>query len=75
MSRYRVYCGPTIVEQFVDGRAHRPPGVKDVIDQHDATSCHVERKRGGGNLGAESFAAIVIAIERHVDVADGVFTG
>src|SRR5208282_1563887 len=63
---------PPVVEQFVDGGAHRATGVEDVVDQDDAAAGDFERKRGRLEFRAQPLLRVVVAVERHVDVADRV---
>ena len=59
-----------IVEQFVDRRPRRAPGVQYVVDQNQWPALDIKGNRGRLDPGMQAFLAVVVTVEGDVDQAD-----
>ena len=56
-------AGRPVVEQFVDGGAGRPSGIKHVVDQQDSGAIHVERNLRRFHFGWQTLFGVVVTVK------------
>src|SRR3970282_805718 len=62
---------PPVVEQLVDRRAHRAPGIEHVVHQQQVLAGDVERDLRALGIARQTLAVVIVAVERDVEQPQG----
>src|SRR3970282_1149028 len=62
---------PAVVEQLVERRAHRAPGIEHVVHQQQVLAGDVERDLRALGIARQTLAVVIVAVERDVEQPQG----